>query len=212
MSIFFVSKTNFQSGVTKCFSNGTVYWRVASSITGMCAINTRYFPYDKHSCGVVLTAELAPNYVFNKMFQNAVVNKWTRQNSDWKLIKRACFDFPFLTEKYQRNVSSIHMVDERTSDNSEIVTGIIWIFEYERTPAKIINSFLIPFIIVMTLSNFVYLIEHNSADRLGYLTTMGLSLMILISSIGVELPNAPQPDLEPLINDLYKIGLVRVFI
>ena len=178
----------------------------------MCSINTRYFPYDKHSCGVVLTAEWAPNYVFSKMFQNSVINKWSRQNSDWKLRKRTCFDFPFLPQKYQRNISTIHMINEETSDSYEKATGIIWNFEYERTPTKIINSFLIPFIIVMVLSNFVYLIEHNSADRLGYLTTMGLSLMILISSIGVELPNAPRPDLEPLINKLYKVGLVRDFI
>lgn len=161
---------------------------------------------------MVLIAELAPNYVFKKMFQNSVVNKWARQNSDWKLVKRACFDFPVLTSRYQRNISSIHMVNEWTSDSAEIDTGIIWLFEYERTPTKVINSFLTPFIIVMTLSNFVYLIEHNSADRLGFLTTMGLSLMILISSVGVELPNAPRPDLEPLINGLYNVGLVRAFI
>ena len=83
--------------------------------------------------------------------------------------------------------------------------GLIWEFQYERSSEILVMGWLVPFIIMIIMSNFVYLIAPNTADRLGFLTTMGLSIMMLISMI--SLPNPPKPDLDPLINKLYIVAL-----
>ena len=85
--------------------------------------------------------------------------------------------------------------------------GMIWEFRYERSSEILVMSWLIPFMIMIVMSNFVYLIAPNTADRLGFLTTIGLSIMILIGMVSEQLPNPPSPDVDPLINQLYIVAL-----
>ena len=84
---------------------------------------------------------------------------------------------------------------------------MVWEFQYERSPEILVMSWLLPFMIMIIMSNFVYLIAPNTADRLGFLTTMVLSIMTLISMISEQLPNPPSPDLDPLVNQLYIVAL-----
>ena len=70
-----------------------------------------------------------------------------------------------------------------------------------------IKIWLIPCIAIAFVSNAIYLIVPESADRLGFLTTLSLAMMILLSMIQNELPDAPRPDLEPLVSVLYMTSL-----
>ena len=96
-------------------------------------------------------------------------------------------------------------------------TIIIWEFEFQRNAQSLINSWLLPFIILMFASNLVFVISESgiypyilqfyyrkAKDRLGFLTTVGLSLMVLISMVSDLLPNAASSENEPLVNSLYK--------
>ena len=56
----------------------------------------------------------------------------------------------------------------------------------------------------MNLISNLYLL---CLDRLGFLTTMGLSIMILISMVTSVLPNASEGNDEPLIMMLYKTAM-----
>ena len=58
------------------FSNGTIYWALTSSSTGLCRVTTRFFPYDRHRCGVVFSPESYLNVFFRPMFDNVVVSIW----------------------------------------------------------------------------------------------------------------------------------------
>ena len=66
---------------------------------------------------------------------------------------------------------------------------------------------LIPCLFVTFISNAVYMVPPDGADRLGFLTTITLALMILLSMISNELPSAPEPSLEPMVTRLYSSTL-----
>ena len=193
-------------------SNGTVYWVVSSSTVSACAINTKFFPFDKHRCSLIISPEMATNFAIYKLFDLAVVSAYSKPNSNWKLGKLASAVFPQEPYKYTLEVDSINLVNESAGLYVGYESGIVWEFDYERTSGILVMGWLMPLILMITMSNLVYLIPPNTADRLGFLTTMGLSIMILISMISDELPNAPTPKLEPLVNKLYETGLAAFVI
>ena len=56
------------------FSNGTIYWALTFSSTGLCRVTTRFFPYDRHRCGIVFSPESYLNVFFRPMFHNVIVS------------------------------------------------------------------------------------------------------------------------------------------
>ena len=187
----------------RVYSNGTVYWQLSGSSVSMCSVNTMFFPFDKHRCAIVLSNTVAPNVIFRPMFENVVMPVWMRPNSDWKLV-----DYQ---QRLYPNETGDVIVDTNVYNNE---TGtiynanyVMYEFVYQRNSRQLESLWLMPCIFVAFVSNAVYLIPPDGADRIGFLTTITLSMMILLSMISSQLPSAPAPELEPLVTKLYETSI-----
>ena len=161
---FFAKKLDYAfEGVgreVKVFNNGTVYWILATETKSNCLINTKYFPFDKHRCAILYVPEHSSNYFIKSLFNSAIISPYSQPNSDWKLMQHDVMSLPPLPYR-DSLVKSIHMVDTVTGTYNSPATGIYWEFEFHRTPTMMVNSWLIPFIVMMLTSNFVFLITSS---------------------------------------------------
>ena len=186
----------------RVYSNGTVYWQLSGTSVSMCSVNTKYFPYDKHRCVVVFSNTLAPNIILRPMFDTAMMSAWQRPNNDWKLIDHRMKLFP--------NETNDLIVDTNFYDERGIVFNanyLLYEFDYQRNSRQLESLWLVPCLFVSFVSNAVYMVPPDGADRLGFLTTITLSMMILLSMISNELPSAPSVEFEPLVTKLYETTL-----
>ena len=77
------------------FSDGTVYWQLTSSSVGMCRVTTRYFPYDKHRCGIVFSPESYLNIFFRRMFDEPIISSYSTQSPSWRMTHKMAYVFPY---------------------------------------------------------------------------------------------------------------------
>ena len=138
----------------KLFNNGTVYWLLASDTKGKCRINTKYFPFDKHRCMLAYSPEHAPNVVIGALFNQAILSSYSQPNADWKMTSHTMKVLP----RPSLVVDTIYFIDEETRKFIGPQTGIVWEFEFSRNPRMMVNSWLLPFLVMMLSSNCVFLI------------------------------------------------------
>ena len=171
-----------------------------------CRINTKYFPFDKHTCGLLFTNENAPNIILIPMFDRVLMPA-ENEATNWKLIGTKQLAWPFQTETNRNLTHQPETVFDAELNGDFNINYLIMEFVYERNSGQLVNIWLIPCIAISLVSNAIYIVVPDSADRLGFLTTLSLALMILLSIVSNELPSSPTPDLEPLVNRLYMTSL-----
>ena len=151
----------------KLFNNGTIYWIVASETKSTCTINTKYFPFDKHRCIVAFSPEHATNYIIGPLFKRAVISPYSQPNADWRLAGHGMASYP--PPPYRHVVANTtYFVDEQTRSYIGPQTGIVWEFEFHRNPTMMTNSWLMPFLVMMLSSNFVFLVTSSGNKRNTY--------------------------------------------
>ena len=139
------------------FSDGTVYWQLSTVTTGLCRITTRYFPYDKHRCGIVFSPEANQNVFFRRMFEKPVISAYSKENPSWKLKQTISWTWPYdYTNEYKVSETTVKVIEELGTyvDESIVQFG----FEYERSSSLLANLWLFPLCIIIFSSNKIYLI------------------------------------------------------
>ena len=133
-----------------------MYWLVASETTSNCRINTKYFPFDIHRCIVGYSPEHAPNIIVESLFKQPIISPYSYPNADWHLTGHGIG----LIKPPDRNlvVNSTNIIDETTRQFTGPQSGIVWEFEFRRNPSMMVNSWLLPFLVMMVTSNCVFLI------------------------------------------------------
>ena len=151
---------------------------------GLLSINTRFFPFDTHHCQIIFGPERAPNIVIKPLVPKVIVSFYNQPNSDWTLVRSAQAVAPteaWVLEVYKQNLSSVTLVNFETliqpyydflqnttmllnaeqGTPIDIFSFIMWEFEYKRNPTMLVNSWLIPFLILMLTSNFVFFVSES---------------------------------------------------
>ena len=135
-----------------------MYWIIQTETRSNCRINTRYFPYDIHHCQLIFLPERSPNIMIENLF-SIVVSFYTQPISDWKLLRSEQWWYP--APYYDGLQDTTMLVDEKSQATYDIKSSMFFEFEFERKSTMLVNSWLIPFIVLMLASNFVFLITES---------------------------------------------------
>ena len=209
------------------FSDGTVYWQLSTITTGLCRITTRYFPFDKHRCGIVFGPEANYNIFFRKMFPKPVISAYSQANPSWNLTQTRASAIPYDFHDEYRILETPNKVypNQGVYSNPSVIQ---FAFEFKRSPSMIVNLWLVPLCLIIFSSNIVYLIvgclytyfisnslqvwyprcsDPSHCDRASYIVAIAMSTIFLLGIIQTELPSAADDTEAPLVTNIYKTGL-----
>ena len=132
---------------------------MASETKSKCRINTKYFPFDIHRCVLAYSPENAPNIIIESLFEQAIISPYSYPNADWNMTGHGSG----VVKPPNRNlvVNSTIIMDETTRRFTGPVSGIVWEFEFRRNSSMMVNSWLLPFLVMMLFSNSVFLITSS---------------------------------------------------
>ena len=108
--------------------------------------------------------------MIENLFSSIVVSFYTQANSDWKMVKSEQWFQP--APYYDGLQNTTVLVDEKNRVHYDTKSSIFFEFEYERNSTMLVNSWLIPFIVLMFVSNFVFLIVDSGKISVNHLNAL----------------------------------------
>ena len=159
------------STVVRYNSDGLALWRPGMISKTLCDIQTPAYPFDVHTCyiTVLLWGTLPSEIVFGST-QNTVMTHYYNGNSEWLLTGS--------------------MVSASTvSQMSSIRFGL----QFSRRPTFLVINILIPVIFLSLLNPVVFLLPHESGERVTFSVTVLLSFTVFENVIGDNVPKTSSP-------------------
>ena len=156
-----ISMENMEWKRVNVNNNGDCQWLRPGIIKVNCQLDIREFPYDTQTCSINFTSE---NIFFNKINQSIKLDNYD-DNNHWKLIN------------YNQFIENKHK-------NKKLQ----YIFKLKRIPDYYLTTIVYPVLFMILLVVFTPLINNNTQDRINYLLTIALSLVVFLLIVLQEFP------------------------
>ncbi|XP_060571123.1 acetylcholine receptor subunit beta-type acr-3-like, partial [Ruditapes philippinarum] len=147
--------------------NGEVTWKPFQILKSTCAVDIKYFPFDKQLCEIKFTAW---SYTREDIDLNAGANGVTLEdystNAQWELTKTS--------------------YKEVNDDSDE--AAVIFEIELKRKSSFYVINIIAPVILLSVLNVCTFLLPVASGEKAGYSVTVFLSLAVFLTIIASELP------------------------
>ncbi|XP_060587873.1 neuronal acetylcholine receptor subunit beta-4-like [Ruditapes philippinarum] len=147
--------------------NGDVTWKPFQILKSTCAVDIKYFPFDKQLCEIKFTAW---SYSRLEIDLNAGANGVTLEdysaNAQWELTKTS--------------------YKEVNDDSDE--AAVIFEIELKRKSSFYVINIIAPVILLSVLNVCTFLLPVASGEKAGYSVTVFLSLAVFLTIIASELP------------------------
>ncbi|XP_062578965.1 5-hydroxytryptamine receptor 3A-like [Saccostrea cucullata] len=156
---------------TQHFFNGTVNYVITGSILTLCEPDIFYYPMDKHSCEI---------QIINSHYEEKVVLKSLRDSI-----------------RLDHYVEHPQWVITGTNVSSKFVHGkiteISFNIHFRRKPEFLMINVLLPIIFLSALNVLVFLLPHQSGERISYAITLLLTFVVFMNAMADELPPIGDP-------------------
>ena len=165
-------------------SDGSAVMALADVVSSGCSFNMKFWPFDKQTCDISFAVY---GYTINKVklktiSENSLTSIIINENIEWDVTGGTLF-----------------VRDDRGL--SEIILRL----EIERKSGIFIILILFPLYGLAFLSSFVFLLPSDAGERIGFTTTLMLSMTVFLDVISDYIPNASEP--IPLLCIVVAMGL-----
>ena len=152
-------------------NDGLALWRPGMVSKTLCDIQTPAYPFDVHACyiHVLLWGTLTEEIIFVSP-QNKVVTTYYTNNSEWSLTE---------------SIASANIVGH--------IASITFGLQFSRRPTFLVVNILIPVIFLSLLNPVVFLLPHESGERLTFSVTILLSFTVFENVIADNVPKTSSP-------------------
>ena len=152
-------------------SDGLAFWRPGLVTKTLCDIQTPAYPFDVHACyiSVILWGSIPSEIVLGSPL-NTVVTAFYSRNSEWSLTGSTA-------------------LASSTNQISSISFGL----QFSRKSAFLMINIVIPIVFLGLLNPFVFLLPHESGERVTFSVTILLSFAVFLNVIGDNVPKTSSP-------------------
>ncbi|XP_060079902.1 neuronal acetylcholine receptor subunit alpha-6-like [Ylistrum balloti] len=154
---------------------GVVMWSPPARILSACDADVTYYPFDRQTCVMrympwgYTASEIQLNVIYSSFLMDIF-----SENPTWKLISTGfkSVQTPFL--RFEMSV------------------------QFERRNAFFVVNLILPIIFMCLTNMFVFLIPADSGDRMGFSTTLLLTIAVFLSIVTAALPQSSTPSISLL--------------
>ena len=159
-------------GKVKYNSDGLATWQPASITKSYCYIQVPAFPFDMHTCFIaILSWETTPSEVMLNTPRSDLLLHFYSANTEWDLTE--------------------------TSSTALVVGGVtpmvVFGLKLSRKSTFLVVNIVVPFVCLSILNSAVFLLPHESGERVSFSTTVLLSFTVFLNVIGDNVPKASNP-------------------
>ncbi|XP_048755937.2 neuronal acetylcholine receptor subunit beta-3-like [Ostrea edulis] len=161
----------------RVLSSGLCNWYAIQAFEVICGADVTKYPFDTQYCELKFFIwGYDPQEIDVNFISSTVILTLYQENGIWEITDSA-------THTYV-NVYGYE----------EIIVG----FQLKRRTAYYISSLILPMISIQLLLGFVFLLPVESGERLGFSTTILLSIVVYLTIIQEMLPEASEPNVSML--------------
>jgi len=151
-------------------SNGMAMMQPGNIIESACNFNMKYWPFDKQVCDVSFWAyDVDPSQVALEISDDGIVSTVT-SNAEWVL------------EEYTSFKRSVGMMNE-----------VVFRLHLKRQAGFYVLTIIMPICGLALLGAMVFLLPHDSGERVGFSITVMLSLSVFLTVIADQMPKTSDP-------------------
>ena len=159
-------------GKVKYNSDGLAIWQPASITKSYCYIQVPAFPFDMHTCFIaILSWETTPSEVMLNTPRSDLLLHFYSANTEWDLTE--------------------------TSSTALVVGGVtpmvVFGLKLSRKSTFLVVNIVVPFVCLSILNSVVFLLPHESGERVSFSTTVLLSFTVFLNVIEDNVPKASNP-------------------
>jgi nicotinic acetylcholine receptor, invertebrate len=180
-----LSELNY--GRVKIYNSGDILWSRPGMIKSTCLFNLTSFPYDEQHCNMKFGSW---SYHGDELNLNPEINaidiSELQQNQEWDLVNFS----------YQKNIKYYSCCPEPYPDITFNIT-------LRRRPGFYNTNILLPAFATASLMILSLIVPSESGERIGFVTTVMLSIIVFLLILS---ENLPKSDTEPLLSRML-IGL-----
>ena len=163
---------------------GLAFWRPGLVTKTLCGIQTPAYPFDEHACyvNVILWGSFSFEIIIGSPL-NTVLTAFYSQNSEWSLIGTSA----------------------KASTTAQI-TNIAFGLQFSRKSAFLVINIVIPIVFLSLINPVVFLLPHESGERVAFSVTILLSFTVFLNVVGDNVPKTSSP--MPLLCHYVVIALI----
>ena len=166
-------------------SDGRASINLGDVVNSGCSFNMKYWPFDKHRCDIsfiVYGYQMSDVRLRTSSLENFFTHAYPNDNVEWLVTDTSSF-----------------IKEDR--GHSEIILRI----EIERRSGIFIILIIFPLYGLACLNAFVFLLPSEAGERIGFSTTITLSITVFLDIISGFLPNTSLP--IPLLCVVVTLGI-----
>ena len=154
-------------------NDGLAFWRPGLVTKTLCDIQTPAYPFDVHACYIsIILWGTFPSEMIIESPLNTVVTAFYGRNPEWSLTDSASIAF--------------------TSPSGQMA-GVSFGLQFSRNSAFLLINVVIPIIFLDILNTFVFLLPHESGERVAFSVTILLSFTVFLNVVGDNVPKTSSP-------------------
>ena len=157
------------------YYNGSVMWLPGQTLKFICDIDTTYFPFDIQECQFLIISWGFPMDKITFTSMDKTINTASfRINSEWDLTETSV-----------------------SVDNSQTPT-VKYTMIFKRRPLFLLTTFMLPTVFMALLNIFVFCLPQESGERIGFVVTFLLAVVVFMTIAKSLLPATAMPRLSAI--------------
>lgn len=147
-------------------SDGNVFWKPFQVFQTLCAVDTKYFPYDKQVCDIVFVV-------------------WSYTVQDVEIFKSA--EGIDLSNYKESGVWEITYTEAKVSKSSA-ESKVTFSVHIKRKPLYYVLNIIAPILFLGLLTILVFVLPVDAGEKMSYAMTVFLSFAVFLTIISAQLP------------------------
>lgn len=148
-------------------NNGTASIQVITVLQITCETDVTLFPFDTHSCSIVLLPQTQTNGITVTTSLTSIVSRITFNNSEWSIAS-----------------SVEHDVMANT------LTYITYIIKLSRKPRFLVVNLVFPSLFICAVNSLSFLIPIESGEKLSFGISLLLTFIVFLTTVLEKLPSS----------------------
>lgn len=152
--------------------NGVAVWSPGDILKSTCTVDVTYYPFDIQTCDLLLYP-------------------WSYTSRE---INISSVESTFQLDHYSEN--GVWILSETSAASHESQSGFAFVklsLKLQRRPTFVIINVISPIIFMSFLNILVFILPHESGERVGYAVTVLLSIAVFLTLVGDHMPKSSKP-------------------